>query len=340
MFPKTGKFFDENDDLVHRILAIDGVEAVSKSIQETALFEYQRIPNAGTLLGVDDQFRSITSIDSTMVEGSFLLKDDEHDYAILGSGMARNLSVDVLNVFESLSVHMPDRKAAASSVNPFKTRIIKPFGVFSVQQDIDNEVVLVPLSFAQSLLGRSGRISALGLSLVSGADPDEVQSQVQALVGNNLIVKNRYQQDEEFLKLMNIEKWMAFMIACLMLLLIAFNLLACLWMIILDKRRDIAILKAMGSTSQMIRKIFMRLGVFYTIMGLIIGILLALVLYGIQKQFGVISLSQGFVVDAYPIRMIGFDIIVVSTTVLLIGVLASIPAARRAARLTSSIREA
>jgi lipoprotein-releasing system permease protein len=337
--PETGKFFDENDDLISQLLSTDGVEAVSKSIEETVAFEYQKIPNAGTLKGVDDQFRVITKIDSTIVEGSYMLEDDKLDYAVLGSGMARNLSVDVLNVFESLSVLMPDRKAAASSVNPFRTKIIKPIGVFSVQQDIDNEVVIVPIRFAQSLLSREGQISALGISLKPDADVDMVQQDVQNLVGSKLVVKNRYEQDEEFLKLMNIEKWMAFLIACLMLLLIAFNLIACLWMIILDKRKDISILKAMGATSKTIRRIFMRLGIFYTLTGLGTGILIALILYFIQKQFGVISLSQGFVVDAYPIKMAAFDILVVAGTVLVIGVIASIPAASRAATLQSSIRE-
>lgn len=337
--PETGKYFDENDALIAKIKELHGVVEVSKIIEETAAFEYQNIPYAGTLKGVDDVFRRVTSIDSTIIEGSYILHDDEFNYAILGSGMARNLSVDVLNVFESLSVHIPDRRAAATSINPFRTKLIKPIGVFSVQQDIDNEMVIVPLDFAQSLLGRVGKLSALGVRLEDGADVELIRQQIQEMVGEDLLVKNRYQQDEEFLKLMNIEKWMAFLIACLMILLIAFNLVGCLWMIILDKKTDIAILKAMGSTNRMIRQIFMRLGLLYTGTGLLLGIALALILYIIQKQFGVITIPQGFVVDTYPIKVRLLDIVVVASTVFFIGMLASFPAARRASNLTETIRD-
>ncbi len=337
--PAQGKYFDENDSLIIRIRALDGVEAISKMIEETAAFEYQNINNAGTLKGVDDDFHIVTSIDSALIEGSFILHDDQFNYAVLGSGMARNLSVDVLNVFENLSVHMPDRKAASTSLNPFRTRVIKPVGVFSIQQNIDNEVVIVPLHFAQSILGRQGELSSIGVRLTEGADSDLVQQSLEQLLADGLVVQNRYQQDEDFLKLMNIEKWMAFLIACLMILLIAFNLIGCLWMIILDKKKDIAILRAMGASSVLIRQIFMRLGLFYTFTGLGLGTLLAALLYLIQKQFGIITIPQGFVVDTYPIQMRWFDIVVVSLTVILIGVVASVPAARRAAKLTESIRD-
>jgi len=329
--PVTGKYFDENDATIAKIMEIPGVVCVSKSIEEIAYFEYQKIPNPGTLKGVDDLFGTVTSIDSTIIEGSYLLHDDQYDYAVLGSGMARNLSVDVLNVFESLSIHMPNRKAAATSINPLRTKVIKPVGVFSVQQDIDNEMVLVPLDFAQSILGRSGQLSNLGIRLAEGVDGEAIQMEIQNIVGSNLEVLNRYQQDAAFLKLMNIEKWMAYLIASLMILLIAFNLIACLWMIILDKQKDISILKAMGATSSMIRSIFMRLGLLYTFLGLGLGILIAIVLYGLQKKFGLLTIDQGFVVDSYPIEMRSTDIFVVAVTVIVIGSIASIPVARKAA---------
>jgi len=159
------------------------------------------------------------------------------------------------------------------------------------------------------------------------------------LAGDEFDVLNRYEQDEEFMKLMNIEKWMAFAIACLMILLIAFNLIGCLWMIVLDKKKDIAILKAMGGTATLVRRIFIQLGLFFTMTGLIFGILLAIVLYWLQKQFGIVTIPQGFVVDTYPITMKASDIFVVAATVIIIGLLASLPAAYRATRLRGSIRE-
>ncbi len=340
VLPATGKFFTENDETIKKLKDIEGVDAITKVIEETAAFEYQNIPYFGTLTGVDSSFNKVTSIDSTLIEGNFLLEDDEFQYAVLGSGMARNLSVDVLNAFENLSVLLPDRKASPSSLNPIKKRLIKPAGVFSVQQDIDNQIVLVPLLFAQSILSRTGEISFLGIRLKENANIDVIQTQIQDYLGENYAVQNRFEQDEEFLKLMNIEKWMASLIASLMILLIAFNLVGCLWMIVLDKKKDVAILKALGSTPTMVKKIFLRLGLYYTLLGLVSGIIIAVVLYVIQKEFGIITMEQGFVVDTYPIKMRWTDIFVTSIVVLSIGYLAASMPARRAARLHSSVREA
>ena len=340
VIPTQGKFFDDDTLLIEDLLKIEGVVDVSRTIEETAIFEYDRLPTPGTMKGVDAHFQEVSGIDSTMIEGPFLLRDEKADYAILGSGVARNLSVDVLNVFQGLSIHMPDRNASAGSTRPYRTKVVRPIGVFSVQQDIDLEYVLIPIDVAQSLLGRSGQISGLEIKVdESRVELAQIERSVQARVGEALNVQTLYEQDEEFLKLMNIEKWMAYLITSLMLLLITFNLIGCLWMIVLDKKQDIAILKAMGSTANFIRKVFLRLGMYFTGGGLLIGIALAIVLYFLQKQFGLISIGPGFVVDTYPIKMKISDVMIVSMTVLIIGFLASIPAANRASRLGSHIRE-
>ncbi len=340
VIPASGKFFDDDTLLVEDLYQIEGVIQVSRTIEETAIFEYDRLPTPGTMKGVDAAFRSVSDIDSTMIEGPYLLRDEKADYAVLGSGVARNLSVDVLNVFQGLSIHMPDRKASATSTRPYRTKIIRPVGVFSVQQDIDLEYVIIPLDVAQSLLGRQGEISGLEIKVDETInDLSAIENAVQERVGDKLDVQTLYEQDEEFLKLMNIEKWMAYLITSLMLLLITFNLIGCLWMIVLDKKQDIAILKAMGSTTSFVRKVFLRLGMYFTGGGLLIGILLAVILYFLQKQFGLISIGPGFVVDTYPILMKVSDVLIVSMTVLIIGFLASIPAANRASRLGSYIRE-
>lgn len=339
VIPVSGKFFDDDTLLVEDLYQIEGVVEVSRTIEETAIFEYDRLPTPGTMKGVDAAFKRVSDIDSSMIEGPFLLRDEKADYAVLGSGVARNLSVDVLNVFQGLSIHMPDRKAS-NTARPYRTKILRPSGVFSVQQDIDLEYVIIPLDVAQSLLGRYGQISGLEIKIdETRSDLSSIENAVQARVGKNLDVQTLYEQDEEFLKLMNIEKWMAYLITSLMLLLITFNLIGCLWMIVLDKKQDIAILKAMGSTANFVRKVFLRLGMYFTGGGLLIGIFLAVLLYFLQKQFGLITIGPGFVVDTYPILMKVSDVLIVSITVLVIGFLASIPAANRASRLGSYIRE-
>ena len=339
--PVQGKYFTHDDIDIDRIKQMDGVASISRTINETALLEYDGSNHVATMKGVDLEFNSVTTIDSNIIEGFFGLSDDHVQYAVLGSGLARNLSVDVLNVFNNLSIHMPDRKARGNAQKPFRTRVVRPAGIFSIQQEIDNEYVLVSLDLAQALLGRYDQLSALEVKVASSHSQNisSLEDQLQYLVGEDYLVLNRYEQDEEFMKLMNIEKWMAFAIASLMILLIAFNLIGCLWMIVLDKKKDISILKAMGGTAGFIRKVFMQLGLLFTSIGLSLGIVLAVILYFIQKKYGIVTIPEGFVVDTYPITMKVSDIFVVAVTVLLIGLLASIPAATRAARLSGSIRE-
>ncbi|MDH3648714.1 MAG: ABC transporter permease [Saprospiraceae bacterium] len=339
VLPATGKYFEPDSATLDHILGLNGIAFVSQTIEETAYFEYEEHPSTGVMKGVDVHYQSVTGIDSALLEGKFHLEEDDRMFAILGSGMARLLSVDVLNVFNQLTVYMANRKQQPAGMQPFRQRSLYPVAIFGVQQDIDNEYVLVPLSFAQDLLSRPGAASALEIKVDAGVNITQVKESLKSFLGASFEVLDRYEQDEEFMKLMNIEKWMAFAIACLMILLIAFNLVGCLWMIVLDKKQDIAILKAMGGTSVFIKNIFIRLGAYFSLIGLGGGIVLAATLYLMQKQFGIISIPQGFVVDAYPIEMRMTDLLIVAFTVLTIGLLASMPAAIRASHLSASIRE-
>ncbi len=339
VMPQSGKYFTEDSVMLRELRELDGIEAISLTLEETAIFEYEQPPNAGIMKGVDENFVRVNPIDSTIIEGTFKLEDDKGIYAVLGAGMARNLSVDVLNVFESLSIYMPVRQYRGGLQQPYQTRYVKPSGVFSIQQDIDNQYVLVPLGIARALVNRPGEVSSIEIKTSPDFDEDKLQAEISDIIGPDLIVRNRYQQDEAFLKLMNLEKWMAFLIATLMILLISFNLIGCLWMIVLDKQKDIAILRAMGSTSSFIRNVFIRLGLYFTLSGLLSGIVLGILLYLAQQHFGIINMSQGFVVDTYPIKLKVTDVLVVALTVLLIGGIASLPAAQRATKLGYAIRE-
>lgn len=338
ILPVQGKYFEDNPDLLNQIKEIPGVSAVARTVEEIAIFEYDKVPKPGRMKGVDPNFLLVNHMDSAMMEGEFLLEDDDTYYAVLGSGMARDLSVDVLNMFNQMAVYMANRKSR-NLQKPFKTSYLRPAGVFSIQQDIDNEYILVPFDFAISLLDREGMVGAWEIKLDQNSDPDHLEEQIQLLLGPDFLVQNRYEQDEEFRKIMNIEKWMAFAIAALMLLLIAFNLVGCLWMIVLDKRKDISILKAMGATAVFIRKLFIRLGIYFTGLGLGLGLVLASIFYLLQINFGIVGIPEGFVVDTYPIKMKAVDLIVVTATVLLIGFITSLPAAKRASKFSASIRE-
>ncbi len=337
--PVKGKSFEVDSSMIKQLEALPGVEYVSGTLEETALFEYRSSQDFGIVKGVDDNFQYVTSIDSTIREGSLRFKDGDRNLAVLGVGMRNKLSVNIDDFLATLNIYMPKRKKGGLLSKPFKKMFVYPVGTFVIQQDFDNQYVLTSLEFARRLLDLKNKLSAFELKLNPAFEKEAVLTDIQKIVGKEFKVKDRYLQDEAFLKLMNVEKWMSFAILSLTLILVAFNMIGALWMIVLEKKKDIAILKAMGTQDQTIRNIFLIEGMLLSLLGIIIGMTIAILLYISQKAYGIVPIPEGFVVDAYPIKMQFVDFVVVACTVILIGLIASIPPALRAVRVSAMIRE-
>ncbi len=337
-----GKSFLPNEEKIKQITSLDNVAAVSKTLEEVAIFEYSGSQDFGKIKGVDNQFVAVTAIDTTLREGTFLLQKDSIPYAILGAGMRNKLSVHVDDQFSSLSVYTAKKKKSRSSIIPgssLKKKLINPAGVFAIHLDVNNEYILSSLDFVQSLLSTK-KISALEVKIKNEDELASVVSSIEEIMGDEYSVKNRFRQDEAFLKVMNIEKWMSFAIVSLTLLLIAFNLIGALWMIVLEKKKDIALLKAMGIEDHTVRNIFLWEGALLCTLGMVSGFILALIIFAAQKTIGIVPIPDGFMVSSYPISIRFTDFLAVGVTVLLIGLLASIPPALRAQRVSEMIREA
>lgn len=334
---KEGKFFEVDSTVIAQLNALPEVELVAKTIEETALFAYKDNESFGTIKGVDDYYQLVTGIDSTVREGVYQLKEEGRDYAVLGVGIRNRLSVNVGDYLSTLEVYMLKRKNTGPLSKPYKKKLIYPAGTFVIQQDFDSEYILSSLSFAQSLLSLKNKIGALEIKLTPNVNTATAVEQIQKIVGEDFNVKDRYQQDEAFLKLMNIEKWMSYAILCLTLVLVAFNMIGALWMIVLDKKPDIAILRSMGATNTTIRNIFLSEGILLGLLGMLLGFIIAVLLYIAQKQIGIVPIPPGFVVDTYPISMRFPDFIIVAITVLTITLIASLPAAFRAMRVPAVI---
>lgn len=335
--PVQGKTFATSDTLIAELRSIDGVLQVSQTIEEVAFFEYKGSQDFGIIKGVDDYYKEVTIIDSSMREGSLVFEKDGRQQAVLGIGMRNKLSVSIEDEFTPVTIYMA--KKSRSTVKPFKKRFIYPTGTFIIQQDFDNQYILASLSFVQNLLSASGQVSALEIALDPNFDKTATLDKIRAYLGDTFVVKDRYQQDEAFLKLMNIEKWMSFAILSLTLILVAFNMIGSLWMIVLDKKKDIAILKSMGASNATVRNIFLNQGLLLCLLGMFIGFTVALILYASQKSFGIVPIPEGFVVNAYPISMRADDFYIVALTVIGIGLLASLPPALKASRISPMIRE-
>ena len=324
-------------------MALEGVAQISRTLEEVAFFEYKDNQDFGTLKGVDENFSKVVGIDTTVREGRYSFEENGRQLAILGLGMRNKLGANVGDRFTELAVYMPKREQSSGlfgqQVQPFRRRYIYPGGTFVIQQEFDNQYVLAPLEFARELSGTEREVSALEIRMAPGAEASQVIASVQAVMGADFDVKGRYEQESSFLRLMQVEKWLSYAIASLMMLLVAFNIVGALWMVVLEKQKDIAILKSMGALDTSVRNIFLNEGLLLSLLGIGMGFILAIVLYMLQKTVGIVSVPGNFVVDAYPISMRLIDFIIVAVTVTSIGVLASVPPALRAMKVSALIRE-
>lgn len=338
--PAKGKTFEPDSLAMTQLRALPGVLYLSETLEEIAFFEYDGSQDFGVLKGVDDLFARVNNIDSTIREGEYRLEIDDRNCAVMGAGVRNKLSVNVENVLSAMTIYMPTGEATGVLDKPFKTHSVYPVGTFAIQQDFDNQYVLTNLAFMRELLDvPPGTVSALEIKCTSKTEVAEVKSQIRSILGEGFTVKDEYEQNEAFFKVMQLEKWMGFAITSLMLVLMAFNTIGALWMIVLDKQKDISVLKSMGATDRTVHRIFLLEGLLLTLLGMGIGLVLAIALYFIQITYGIVSIPQGFLVESYPIAMRASDFIPVILTVVGIGLLAALPPAQRAVRVPAFLRE-
>lgn len=335
-----GKTFEADTTMMRQLYELDAIEIISQTLEEKALFDYKGNKDIGLLKGVDQNYTLVTGVDSTLREGVYRLQSNGIELAVVGQGLRNKLGIDIEDPFGELSIFMPNRKRRG----PFDTRKFiskqaQPVGTFIVQQDFENQYVIASIDLARKLTMKPNACSQLEVKLVKGYDIPQTYEAIQAIVGEEFVVKNHFEQEASFLKLMRIEKWLSFAIVGLMMLLISFNLIGALWMIVLEKRSDIAILKSMGMTDRNIYHLFLYKGLFMCTLGLVIGFIIAIVLYILQKTVGIIVLPGGMLIDAYPVSMRWYDFVVVALVVYAIGLVASILPARRARRVSAIVHE-
>jgi len=263
-----------------------------------------------------------------MVEGDFIIQAPGSRYAVVGYGVAYYLSISLRDYTTPISVYVPKRtrKTITSLDNAFNINQIFPSGIFSIQQDFDSEYVIVPIDFARELLEYDKEVTSVEIGIHPDSDIRSIQASITEMVGDKFYVKNRFQQQEMLYKIMKSEKWAIFLILTFILLIATFNVIGSLSMLIIDKKKDIAVLWSMGANNKLIKRIFLTEGLLISLSGAILGIALGALVCFLQQKFGLISLGGGsgsFVIDAYPVKMVFKDFLFVFITVFIIGYLAS-----------------
>jgi ABC-type lipoprotein release transport system permease subunit len=332
-----GKTFEATTLKIANIKAIKGVEKVSFVLEEDVLLKYGERQNLATVKGVDEQFVSLTGMDSSIVAGTLLLEDSDKNFAIVGQGVAYQLSIDPNDIFEGLQVYVTNREEV-DILNPtsaFSRKTILPIGVFSVQEEVDNKYVVVPIRFLHELLNRPNEYSSLELKLAKEADMDNIKEELQHICGASFTVKNRFEQREAFYKVMKSEKLISYFILFFILLIAAGNTIGSLYILVIEKKRDLELLGAMGLTSNQARFVFTWQGVIMAFVGGTIGLFLGVLLCYFQHEYGFIRLDQAasFSFNSYPVDVRWVDVVLVFFTVVFLGIITSIYPAYKAKQL-------
>jgi lipoprotein-releasing system permease protein len=316
-----GKTFIADTSRLKLLANVEGLSCYSLTIEENALLKYGDRQIIATIKGVDDNYTMVTEIDSSMWEGNFILRSDKgRPYAIPGIGVAQSLGIRV-NFITPLNIFVPRKTGnALNAENAFNKKYIFPSGIFQIEKDYDSKYIYIPIEFARELTEIEGGVSTIEIRFKENADSRLVQKRISKIFNKGFIVQNRYEQQEIFYKVMRSERLAIFFILTLILTIASFNIIGSLTMLIIEKERDIEILKSLGANSDLIRKIFIFEGWMISIVGAVTGIIMGFVICWLQQTFGLVKLqSETLIMDSYPVVMKIKDFIIVPATVLLIG---------------------
>ncbi|MBI1288225.1 MAG: FtsX-like permease family protein [Flavobacteriales bacterium] len=340
--PAEGKTMELTSIPLDEILATPGVKGYVETLEESCLIRYRDKQYFARVKGVSDNFQELTDIDSMVVKGDAAMHVNGAPSAIIGAGVAYHLGVNVNDPINSLEVYVPKRgtRATIDPTKAFNVKHIYATGVFSIQQDFDLSYVITPIRFARELLDHEGRVSSIELALNSDADMESVREALQEKLGDKYVVKDRFQQNEILYKIMKSEKWAVFMILSFILMISIFNVIGSLTMLILEKKKDINILRSMGASEQLIQRIFVLEGVFISMIGAVGGLLLGLLVCFVQIQFELVKLNGGgnYIVQAYPVDVQPLDVLYVFLVVGTIGLLAAWLPVRKVIRPVEALR--
>ena len=326
---REGKVFEPQGAAFQEVRSLPEIGVWTETLEENAMVQYKDRQAIAIIKGVEDNFEELTSIDSLLYgAGEFILHDSIVDYGVLGVELISELGTG-LQFVDPLQVYAPKRNVRVNMANPSasfnRDYLFSPGVVFVVnQQKYDARYILTSLSFARNLFNYDTEVSAVELKLKPGADVTAVQRKIARILGDEFVVLDRYEQQADVFRIMEIEKFISYLFLTFILAIACFNVIGSLSMLILDKREDVETLRNLGADDRLIARIFLFEGRLISLFGALSGIVLGLLLCYIQQRFGIISLGGGngsFIVDAYPVSVHVTDVVLIFITVITVGFL-------------------
>ncbi len=328
--PVEGKTAPADDPILTEIRQMPEVDVATETVEDMALAVYNDKQSMVTVKGVDDNFDQLTHITEILYgEGEFQLHAADLQYGIIGIRLAQELGANV-RFGNYLRIYAPRRDGQLDLSNPSEGFILdslcSPGVVFSVRQaKYDRNYIIAPIGFARNLFAQQGMVSALELRLKDGSDIDAMKKKMERVAGSEYRVLDRFEQQADTFKIMQIEKIIAYIFLTFILVVACFNIIGSLSMLIIDKRDDVQTLRNLGADDRQISRIFLFEGRFIAVIGAVIGIALGLLLCWLQQRYGLVALGESsgsFVVNAYPVSVHYTDVVVIFFTVIAVGWLA------------------
>lgn len=325
--PAKGKTAASNDSTLMRIRQLDEVAVATDVLEDQALAVYGDRQQMVTIKGVDDNYDKLTHIRQILEgDGDYALHAADMNYGILGLGVAYQLGIGY-TYREPLKIYAPRREGQINMANLqdgfVEDELYSPGVLFSIKQGkYDKRYIITAIQFTRNLFDRDGELTSLELRLKPGSNFEHVKAKVQEMAGTRFVVRDRYEQQENTFRIMKVEKLMAYIFLTFILVIACFNIIGSLSMLMIDKRNDVVTLRNLGASDRQIIRIFLFEGRMISAIGAVIGIAIGLLLCLLQQQFGLIGLGStegSFVVDAYPVSVHPWDIVVVFFTVLAVG---------------------
>lgn len=323
----------------NQLAKISGVSSVQPILEDQALIRYNGKQLVVTLKGIDSSFISSRRLKEQVVDGDYLVEYEGNPFGMVGAGVFMSMGMNFDDVFHPVEVWYPNQKALAKfQVNEEAANLktFFPSGVLQVEQMFDNQMILVPLPWMRELtLADSNSVSRVDVMLNEGANEMDVQQAIQSILGSTYQVQTRNQQHAILLRAIKIEKLFVFILMAFIMGIASFTLFYALSLLVIEKRKDLRTLLAMGITQQQLLRIFLSVGLFISFSGALVGMALGFALGWIQQTFGIIPLGiPNALIDSYPIQMEWFDFLMTAAVVIVITFLASIIPARKAVQMT------
>jgi len=327
--PATGKVFDPHSVSFNQVRQMPEIEVCTETLEDNVLARYGNRQEVAVAKGVEQSFRNLTDIDTLLLGGQFELQEGETDYAVPGIGLAYVLGVQA-GFVDPIEIMAPKRDETVNPANPatsFNAEYAYVGGVFCINQpSYDERFVLLPISLVRRLLHYETEVSSLELKLTPKANLNVVKKQIRAMLGSDFRVLDRYEQQAEAFRMMQIEKWMSFLILAFVLAIALFNVISSLYMLMIEKQQDVQIIRSMGADRSFISRIFLTEGALIPAAGALAGVIIGVIICLMQQHFGIIKLGNtlgAFVSDNYPVKIEITDIILIFTTIFLLGLAAA-----------------